>query len=102
MGALMNILDNAIQASDKIDSIEVTISVMMDTLKIDIKDYGKGILQEDLERIKKPFYTTKKNGTGLGLSIAKSILEAHQGKLEIESVCDKYTTVSLYLPIMIT
>lgn len=98
MGALMNILDNAIQASEKSNLIEVKLLTVASGICIDIKDYGKGITPEDIERVKKPFFTTKQNGTGLGLSIAKSILEAHQGKLEIASIANQFTVVSLYLP----
>lgn len=98
MGALTNLLDNAIQASDKSNRIEINLLAVPNGLCIQIKDFGKGITPEDIERVKKPFYTTKKHGTGLGLSIAKSIVEAHQGKLEIASVTNQFTVVSLYLP----
>lgn len=98
MGALTNLLDNAIQASDKSNRIEIKLLAVASGVCIEIKDFGKGITPEDIERVKKPFYTTKKHGTGLGLSIAKSIVEAHQGKLEIASVANQFTVVSLYLP----
>lgn len=98
MGALTNLLDNAIQASDKSNRIEINLLAVANGLCIQIKDFGKGITPEDIERVKKPFYTTKQHGTGLGLSIAKSIVEAHQGKLEIASVANQFTVVSLYLP----
>lgn len=98
MGAFMNILDNAIQASDKSRCIEVRLKSVASGMCVDIKDYGNGMTPEEIERVKKPFYTTKQNGTGLGLSIAKSILEAHQGKLEINSIVKQFTVVSLYLP----
>ncbi|MCS5711429.1 ATP-binding protein [Candidatus Berkiella aquae] len=98
MGALMNIIDNAIQAGKQQTFIEINLQLIGGELSIAVKDYGKGITQDELIRIEKPFYTTKENGTGLGLSIAKSILEAHQGRLAIESVENNYTIVSLYLP----
>ncbi len=98
MGALMNILDNAIQASDKSNRIETNLRAVASGLCIEIKDFGKGITPEDIERVKKPFYTTKQHGTGLGLSISKSIFEAHHGKLEIASIANQFTVVSLYLP----
>jgi len=98
LGAIMNIIDNAIQASTDQVLIEITLRKQASFICVQITDFGKGISQENMERVQKPFYTTKQNGTGLGLSIAKSIMEAHQGKLEIESVADQYTTVSLYLP----
>jgi two-component system sensor histidine kinase FlrB len=98
IGALMNIIDNAIQASDAKNLLNIRLQKRSSFICIQVTDFGKGISVENLERIKKPFYTTKQNGTGLGLSIAKSIMEAHQGKLEIESFANEFTTVSLYLP----
>lgn len=98
LGAFTNIIDNAIQASDAQQRIDIRLHKVANGLRIDIQDYGKGINPDTLEQVKKPFFTTKQNGTGLGLSIAKSILEAHQGTLEIASVANQYTTVSLYLP----
>lgn len=98
VGALMNIIDNAIQANAHLSPIVITLDKQDQYLCIVIKDFGKGIKQENIERVKKPFYTTKQNGTGLGLAIAQSIIQAHQGKLEIESVADQFTAVSLYLP----
>lgn len=98
LGAMMNIVDNAIQACSLSNHIKINLQKQSGLYCIQITDFGKGITQDNLERVKKPFYTTKQNGTGLGLSIAKSIMEAHQGKLEIESVANEFTTVSLYLP----
>jgi len=98
LGALMNIIDNAIQANNNQVSILITLRKDDSFFCIEIKDFGKGIKQENIERVKKPFFTTKQNGTGLGLAIAQSIIHAHQGRLEIESVADQYTTVSVYLP----
>lgn len=98
LGAIMNIIDNAIQANSIEVPIVITLSKQANFICIEIKDFGKGIKQENIERVKKAFYTTKQNGTGLGLAIAQSILQAHQGKLEIESVASQFTAVKLYIP----
>ena len=63
------------------------------------KDYGKGIEKDSLERLFTPFYTTKETGTGLGLYTCKTIIERHNGFIEIESEPDKGTTVIFYLPV---
>ena len=60
---------------------------------------GNGISEEDLKRIKEPFYTTKKNGTGLGVSLSQEIIEAHNGTLDYFSKKNKGTKVIITLPI---
>jgi len=64
-----------------------------------VTDHGIGMTPADVERAKKPFFTTKPRGTGLGLSIAERIVEAHGGELSIESQAGVGTTVTLRLPV---
>ena len=59
----------------------------------------KKVSLEDIERIKEPFYTTKKNGTGLGVSLSYEIINAHSGKLEYFSKENVGTKVVITLPI---
>ncbi|HPN68510.1 MAG TPA: HAMP domain-containing sensor histidine kinase [Saprospiraceae bacterium] len=65
---------------------------------IKVSDNGKGIPAEVLENIFIPFFTTKKNGSGIGLSLSKQIMLLHKGKILVNSVLDKGTTVSLVFP----
>ncbi len=62
-------------------------------------DAGIGIKQENLKKVFDPFFTTKDDGTGLGLSLAYQIINAHNGKIDIESTEGKGTDISLYLPV---
>ena len=64
-----------------------------------IRDTGRGIPAGNLSRIYEPFFTTKEKGTGLGLSISYGIVEAHKGKMRVESSSDTGTTFSLKFPI---
>ena len=66
--------------------------------EIRFQDDGEGIEPEALNKILNPFFTTKEKGSGLGLPIVKSIIEAHQGKLEISSAPGAGTTISITLP----
>jgi PAS domain S-box-containing protein len=65
---------------------------------ISIQDTGTGIADDVLPHIFDPFYTTKHEGSGLGLSTSYSIMTAHGGTITVDSVPDKGTTLTLYLP----
>lgn len=83
------ILVEAFKGEDIIDGEKVVLK---------ITDTGTGIPDEYKTHLFEPFFTTKESGTGLGLSICKRILEKHQGKIHIESVCNKGTTVTMVFP----
>ena len=70
-------------------------------IKVSFLDHGIGIPDELMEKIRNPFFTTKKGrqSTGLGLSISHGIVEDHGGLLTIESCEDEYTNISVNLPI---
>ncbi|MPN43425.1 Sporulation kinase E [bioreactor metagenome] len=65
---------------------------------IRIKDNGKGMSSEDLEKVGTLFYTTKKSGTGLGLSICYEIIKQHNGRIDIQSNPGKGTSFTIILP----
>jgi two-component system, cell cycle sensor histidine kinase and response regulator CckA len=67
-------------------------------VKLSFSDEGCGIPHEDLQRIFDPYFTTKAGGTGLGLASVHSIINKHNGKVEVDSVIGKGTTFTLYLP----
>lgn len=71
-------------------------------IKISIKDYGEGISEESLPRVFDPYFSTKQRGTqkgmGLGLTIAYSIINRHEGLIEVESKPGSGTTVHVHLP----
>jgi PAS domain S-box-containing protein len=65
-------------------------------------DEGCGIPKEQLEKIGKPFFTTKEKGTGLGMMVSKKIIEDHGGTMSIISEVNKGTTVEVTLPIRVS
>ena len=65
---------------------------------LEIRDNGKGIPKNLLEKIFDPFYTTKQEGTGLGLSITYSIIHRHGGEIKFQSEIEKGTLVKIKLP----
>ncbi len=97
-GAINNIIENAIHASGKSKSIDINLLLKNKYVVVEVVDYGEGIKEENISKITQGFFTTKEDGNGLGLSIAKSIIEAHQGSLVIESELNRYTKISIILP----
>jgi two-component system, NtrC family, sensor histidine kinase HydH len=82
--ALINILQNAVQASPPNAPITVLIRKEPSRHVILIQDRGPGIDWNNRERIFEPFFTTRVTGTGLGLAIAKRVVEAHHGTLQLQ------------------
>lgn len=96
--ALHNIILNARQAMNDRGELYISLEKERDFMIISIRDTGPGIPEEIKKDLFKPFVTTKPGGSGLGLFTAKRILEAHGGKIEVESTTGEGTTVKLYLP----
>lgn len=80
-----NLLKNALDAMDGNGSITVTLKEETGKVLIDVADTGKGIASQNINRVFKPGFTTKKRGWGLGLSLSKRIIEQyHKGKLFVK------------------
>lgn len=96
----INILENAIEAMSTGGEILVQIDTL-DSHQVSICfiDQGCGIPRERIPYLGEPFYSIKEKGVGLGLMICYEIVEAHQGKIVIESEMNKGTTVNVILPI---
>lgn len=96
-----NIFINSVHSLDGVENPEIIITTkfMNNMLKIEIKDNGVGITDEDKEQIFTPFFSTKVGkGTGLGLTIVKKIIDTIKGKLYFESVRGQGTTFNILLP----
>ena len=97
--AFMNVVLNAMEAMSQGGTLTVTTFKQEDAVCIKVTDTGIGISAEDIEHLFEPFFTRKEKGTGLGLANVKRILEEHNGTVEIESIPNEGTTVSLWLPL---
>lgn len=95
---LINLLKNALEATEENGRIEIYSNIYKKHLEIIIKDNGKGMSKETLEKIKEMFYTTKQNGTGLGVALSNEIIKSHNGELIFESETNKGTTATIRLP----
>ena len=99
-----NLLGNAIKFTDAHGAIDVTISRRNGEVICEVADSGCGIPADELEKVFDRFYqvekvvTRKSGGTGLGLAIVKNIVEAHGGRVWIDSTFGKGTEVTFTLP----
>ncbi len=105
MRVFVNLIDNAMKYSAPGTPIEITAKLLENKVKIEVKDRGLGIPEEDLVRIFDKFYRAVKprqiTGTGLGLSICKGIVEAHGGQIFAENNPDKGATLTVILPLKV-
>ena len=99
VGAIMNLVNNAIQASEPDSLVSVQLRIANDHLELCVSDRGEGMNEEVLSRINDAFYTTKSHGTGLGLAVARAVVRAHHGEMHIESERGEGTKVTLVLPV---
>lgn len=98
-GALLNLLENAMQASRAGEAISLRGSAGSDgRVTITVADGGPGIDSTTQERLFEPFFTTRADGTGLGLAIVRGVAEAHGGTVSVKSELGHGSEFSLSLP----
>ncbi len=95
---LVNLVDNAADASARGATVTLRASVAEDLVSIEIEDRGRGIGADDLPKIFDPFFTTRPDGTGLGLAICHKVVRAHGGNIKVRSVPGAGSTFTVLLP----
>ena len=99
---LTNLLGNSLKYTERGGSVTVSASAQGDDVQITVRDTGSGIPADQLPRVFERYYTRKrgasKSGSGLGLSIARGIVEAHGGRIWVDSTLGEGTTFFIALP----
>ena len=101
---LVNLILNSVQSMTEGNVITITAWEGMEDdakmLYFQVQDTGHGISKQDIDKIFDPFFTTKDVGlgTGLGLSISHSIIEQHEGRIDVESIPGEKTKFTVILP----
>lgn len=96
--AVVNILDNALEANGNGGVIRVTVFCGSLTWKVDIEDQGEGVDPENVEKIFEPFYTTRSRGVGLGLAYVFQVIMAHNGNVWAQNSDQGGAVFSIELP----
>lgn len=101
---IRNLADNAVKYTQDGGKVSVTADIVDDSLRIKVSDSGIGIPFGEVDRIFERFYRVDKarsrmlGGTGLGLAIVKSIVDAHEGKIEVDTQLGKGSTFTVTIP----
>jgi signal transduction histidine kinase len=98
--ALLNLVLNAMQASSSGASVTIDVGRREagNGARIRVIDRGAGMTQDVLERIRKPYFTTREGGSGLGVAVARGLIEQHGGQLRYESAPGRGTVAIVELP----
>ncbi len=102
--AFVNLLDNSIKYSGEGNAVRIEVAATDEEVTISFKDSGIGISREHLPRLFERFYRVDKGrsrklgGTGLGLAIVKHVVQAHRGRVSVESMPGRGSTFRIHLP----
>jgi signal transduction histidine kinase len=96
--ALMNLVKNAIEAMDAGGQLWVRTTITRDGVALELIDTGCGVDDITLMHMFEPFYSTKEGGSGLGLPTARKIIEAHGGRISVQSEVGRGTKFVIEFP----
>jgi signal transduction histidine kinase len=96
--ALLNLLLNAQQAMPEGGTLTIQGEVHPDEVCLSLIDTGQGMAPEVLAKVFRPFFSTKPGGSGLGLATTRKIVQAHRGRIEVQSEVGRGTKFTIHLP----
>ncbi|MFE5322800.1 ATP-binding protein [Paenibacillus sp. NPDC056579] len=96
---VLNLVKNALEAMDSGGQLHLASEAVEGTALLLVRDTGKGMPPEVLDKILTPFFTMKKSGTGLGLAVCKRILDSYGGSMRIESEVGAGTQITIEVPL---
>ncbi len=96
--ALINLVSNAIEATPTGGRVVLRVRANTGGVTLEVRDTGRGISADDLERLGTSFFTTRPNGTGLGVVLAQGVITQHGGTLEYQSTVGHGTTATIHFP----
>lgn len=97
----LNLILNAMDATEEGGTIEILTCREGDWLRIDFRDDGHGIPEKMQNRIFQPYVTTKETGTGLGLFVSQNIIEQNGGRIELSETSTNGTTFTVFFEIVL-
>jgi two-component system NtrC family sensor kinase len=97
--AILNLVLNAVDATDKNGRIELSAQPTEGTMTIAVRDNGHGIPPENAGKLFQPYFTTKKHGTGLGLFVTRKLLADHGGSVEFEALAGGGAEFKIRVPL---
>ncbi|MBW9234739.1 ATP-binding protein, partial [Leptospira santarosai] len=95
----INIVKNGIESMQKGGNLAITTSIDHPLVRIEIIDEGKGMSQQQINRLGEPYFTMKENGTGLGMMVSFSLIKGMGGQINVESEIGNWTSFSIELPL---
>jgi signal transduction histidine kinase len=96
---LVNLIKNALEATEERGRIILSTGFQDAQVWFSVKDTGKGMPPEVLDKIFHPFFTTKAKGTGLGLAVIHKIITDHRGTITVDSAAGEGSTFTVRLPL---
>ena len=97
--SLINIVKNGIESMHGGGELEINLTSDYSSVRIKIRDEGKGMSQHQMNRLGEPYFTTKENGTGLGMMVSFSLIKGMGGQVKVDSEVGKWTLFSIEFPV---